>query len=453
MELIVVFRKLLRSRKGNFAAGVALLSPMLIGAAGLVVDYTHAMQQKANVEAAIDAAVLSTAKVDLVGIDLEERFKNEFYGMFGEISPEFSKFDVKISADVGLNYVNMQASVDASLKTRFIHLLGSDSFDFRVTGGAYEAKSNIEIALVLDISSSMNNKKMAELQGAATQFVNTVLTDEAVKEGRVSISLVPYGGSVRLPEDMAEDVSIVTNETHWKDAEWNGCLQYDSKQFNAKKVKGETFDYIPHHYKWNKNNDWCPKEGNELVGPTNDRDALLATIKNFQRSDGTGTDHGALWGLKTLSPDLEGDIPGAIKDRPLAYDKDNLKYMIVMTDGGITAQFVPNDYKEGAKKGFLKKLLAWLLKGKAVKAPKKTMNKKAYNAGQARRNFTGVCTLAKNSGVTVFTIGFAVPDNWKLAELRACASTKDKYYNVGQSDLTKTFEKIAAEMQPVRLTN
>ena len=83
----------------------------------------------------------------------------------------------------------------------------------------------------------------------------------------------------------------------------------------------------------------------------------------------------------------------------------------------------------------------------------KTTNQKAYNTATARGNVTSTCNQAKNDDITVFTIGFAVPDNWKLAELRACASTPDKYFNVEASKLDEAFSSIAAQLSPVRLTN
>jgi len=65
------------------------------------------------------------------------------------------------------------------------------------TGAAEERVSNVEIAMVLDVSGSMgSNNRMPRLKTAANEFIDTVLQDDT--EDLVSVSIVPYDEGVSL---------------------------------------------------------------------------------------------------------------------------------------------------------------------------------------------------------------------------------------------------------------
>ncbi|SOE18534.1 Flp pilus assembly protein TadG [Hoeflea halophila] len=460
--------KMLADRSGNFGLIAATLAPLVIGAAGIAVDYSNALVERTHLQNALDAATLAVAKVDLTTLDRKKLFEAEFAGIYGSRSSDVGKVQLTFSHEVGVNYVALKTNAVLSMQTSFMRILGSETINVSATSGAYEAVSNVEIALVLDISSSMNDKKMSELKSSSIEFINTVLTDENLKDQRVTISLIPYGGTVRLPKEIAKNIKIIANPSHWSTGKWNGCFQYDPGQFNADYIGGETLAYVPDFYRWNKTNPWCPKEGNELQGPTSDRQKLISTINNFQRSDGTGTDHGALWGLKTLSPDWKNKFPASAADRPLPAGENNRKYFILMTDGGITAQLTIEDYMKGIKTLDLNLVQSLGLKGKddddddddgddddddddgkALKYGNKTL----HNLNTTKANLKRTCDAAKAADITVYTIGFDVPDNWQMDDLRNCASSPNKYFNVGENKLQEAFSKISAEMQTVRLTN
>ena len=189
------------------------------------------------------------------------------------------------------------------------------------------------------------------------------------------------------------------------------------------------------HWKWNKGNWWCPKSGSVLVPQTTDVDALKAAVDGFELSDGTGTDHGILWGFKMLSPDWAGKLPGAVPGRPASYLSDTIKVMLVMTDGGITAQYTPD--QSALEDG---------------EPPFKTGNDTEYGRSTARAQFQTICDTAKANGVIVHTVGVEVDKSWALQDMEKCATSSSHYFDVESDEMETTFETIATSINTPRLT-
>lgn len=64
-----------------------------------------------------------------------------------------------------------------------------------------------------------------------------------------------------------------------------------------------------------------------------------------------------------------------------------------------------------------------------------------------------ICTATKAKGVTVYSIGFEVPENGTAeTELRKCASSVVNYYRAAGVNITDAFGSIASNVQNLRLT-
>lgn len=64
-----------------------------------------------------------------------------------------------------------------------------------------------------------------------------------------------------------------------------------------------------------------------------------------------------------------------------------------------------------------------------------------------------ICSATKDQGVTVYTIGFEVPQNGTAeTELRACASSLPNYYRASGVNISDAFGSIASNVQNLRLT-
>lgn len=73
-----------------------------------------------------------------------------------------------------------------------------------------------------------------------------------------------------------------------------------------------------------------------------------------------------------------------------------------------------------------------------------------YGNSEKNNHLDDICTAAKNAGMTVFTIGFEVPDS-QDAIMSNCASAPSYYFDVDGLDISAAFTAIAREISKLRL--
>ena len=77
----------------------------------------------------------------------------------------------------------------------------------------------------------------------------------------------------------------------------------------------------------------------------------------------------------------------------------------------------------------------------------------SVNGSTKNTRMSNICTATKTQGVTVYTIGFEVPENGTAeTELRNCASSVVNYYRASGVNITDAFGSIASNVQNLRLT-
>ena len=415
------------------ASFVASLS--LIGA---VFDLILLNKSKQHVQYLTDAAVLAALQFEGTIEEKEAAFA-EHIRLLSNLSTG-EDLDFTSSVDIEVNDGALVMTADVAITHEYImlqHLGSPPSITIRTK--AEKGIEDIEIALVLDISSSMNGARITEAKAAATLFIEQLLTDEEL-DGRISISLVPFGGTVRVPVELSTllDTPLAELEDYsenWIGGEWNQCFEFDAEDTeNGIKPNG-SYRVTPDFWSWNKNNPWCPTSGNELVPLTDDKDALVERVDALTLSDGTASDHGMAWGFETLNPEWKNNFPGALADTPADLTDKTKKVMVFMTDGGITSQhYVRDSDKTGS-------------------VPYNSKRRVLIPGRDTLKSFLGACDRAKDSDIDVFTIGFNLTRTTHKATLEACATTPTNYIDARTGDLDNVFAGIANEISPLRVTN
>ena len=69
-------------------------------------------------------------------------------------------------------------------------------------------------------------------QAASKAFVGTLLDEDSLVEN-VSISLVPYGGWVRVPDELEHMLEGTPPTQHWADGVWNNCFFLAPNDYNG----------------------------------------------------------------------------------------------------------------------------------------------------------------------------------------------------------------------------
>lgn len=201
-------------KRGSIAIIFALSIAVIIGAVGGAVDFGRYVSAKQQTSAALDAAVLAGARVLLLGGSQQDAKATAQQYYDRNIANRFAVASDTIQFNVvgGGKAVTGQGS--AHLETTFLKVLGIDSLPLVNAPGANFATaeissgggSNIEVALMLDLTGSMcpdgigpcsSGTKIDALKTAAKDLVNIVVSDDQ-STYKSRVALVPFTYAVRV---------------------------------------------------------------------------------------------------------------------------------------------------------------------------------------------------------------------------------------------------------------
>lgn len=351
----------------------------------------------------------------------------------------------------------MEVTAVYPLPTTFLNLIGIGSLDVTAHGAATQSRMNVEISLVLDVSISMwetsgksGNTRFKNLKLAAADFLDALLTPET--RSVTTISVVPFSGHVNMGKTMFNAMGVKRTNND------NSCIDFSVAEYSATTlVTLLNRAQLPHFIGYTpdpRNNNpegwvagvepakgwWCPGEETSISYLSNDAAVLKSRINDFILYSATGTHNGVKWGSMLLDPTSRGLVntainagitPEAARGRPVDYsDEETVKILVLMTDGGISAQNRPTSN---------------------YRYPDRLTTTTVSTEGTNGIYLQRACTAAKNNGIIVYTIGFEVPAT-KASEMRDCATTVNHYYPVSGLDIRTAFQSIASAIQSLRLT-
>lgn len=179
-----------RARGGNVAMMWALMGAVLLGLIGISVDFTRAQALRAQLQNAVDGAVLTAERSSNLSMAARTAaakafFDSEMGAMAGQ-----AHFTLTQLADGG-----HRASANMDMSLTLASLVHPGPWQVAVSSEAQaDASPPIEVALVLDNTGSMAND-MAALRSAATDLA----TDLMQLDGdSVSVALVPFVAQVNI---------------------------------------------------------------------------------------------------------------------------------------------------------------------------------------------------------------------------------------------------------------
>jgi hypothetical protein len=366
-----------------------------------------------------------------------------------------SGYSLTIDEGTAVNKRVVSATAEFPMETTFLYLVGIRSIDVVAHSKAEEAKRNIEISMVLDVSGSMTGSRMNALRPAAKSFINRLLRDET--KDYTSMNLIPFAGQVSVGEK-AFDALVQGATKPVRQHDKSSCFGNLDTKFSEAIPDFEVAEHVPQFSTWvvgtNKGFDpWsCPTEETSVTFMSNDRDALSEQVDGFHMFDGTGTHIAMKWALHGLDPKFRDTlktiqknstikINSTFANRPANYhDSDTLKLIVLMTDGEVVPQFRPNT-------------------GKAVNDQPQNANEKNKTIEQkvsstvAIDRMTDACDAAKGHGIVIYAVGFEVSGGNFLSKLKGCASSPSHYYDAKSSNLNAVFQNIASSIEQLHLTN
>jgi len=431
--------------------GAFLIIPMIAFAGGAV-DLVRMSLIENRMQAGIDKAVLAAAS-----LNNEQEINtviNEYLAINVGGDLEFvNDLDITIDVDIQDNSRTVEAVAAGTIDNFFLGVIGLDTLNVNVASTAAQSIQNIEVSLVLDVSSSMRNNRIANLKTATKGFLDKILGEG--DENITTINLIPYGGTVNIGPLFAtyatslDDAVVDPTESQYTSSniaedgfrfsDGLNCIEYADDDFDDAVLPINSRSQVPHFWEFVDFNPWCPDGDSAVLLNSNQLEILKSAVDAMSLSDGTGTDIGMLWGYKALSPQWQGLLGGTKPDRPALFDdEDTLKVLILMSDGGTTSQNRPEDVS---------------LNSVHTSGKNKQNRQIIVNRNSARNNLSSLCDQAKDNDIIVFSIGFQInPGSFQEEDLQGCASSLGTYFLVETLDIDSAFASIAATIGALRLT-
>ena len=363
-------RAFVEDRRGSFAVITGAILTVLVLSAGFALNLAQLYNVKSSLGQALDSAVTSTARDITTGTiepDDARGMVEAFLKANGD--PELIRSDRlvldRLVIDQLNNTIEATAYVDVDL---FFPLFGlSDQRRVSNLSATVYSDRNIEVAMMLDVTGSMDGQKIEDLKDAAENAVEALLGNQDAKNPRVRVAIVPYaeavntgkladtvfvekegGSNLPPPIDKAETVSakgrIDNCATERKDKDGAADFSDDGPYSERKNKKGKTYlakvnrdDRISIDPDTKKT--MCPAA--ELIPLTADKQKLLDTIEDFKADGVTAGGIAAQWGYYMLSPKWRSAIKEAgMGAGPADHDRRRVaKVAILMTDGQFNTAF------------------------------------------------------------------------------------------------------------------
>jgi uncharacterized protein YegL len=268
------------------------------------------------------------------------------------------------------------------------------------------------MSLMLDVTGSMDGKKIKDLKDAVQDLVDIVIKEDD-SSSKSRIALAPFSASVKLKSDMFESA------TGRKGGGYKRCVvERSGSEAYTDAAPGANAYVTPIEDVSPKGN--C-SDAKEIFGLSNKKSDLKKMIASLNTGGATAGHLGTAWAWYLLSPHWAGVFDES--EKPASYEelkekKANgmpklRKIAVLMTDGEYNTQYLNDD-----------------------------------STSQAR----AICANMQDTGIEIYTVGFQVGGT-AIETLQGCATAPGNFYKADSGDaLRAAFRDIALKASTLRLS-
>lgn len=438
-------RSFARDERGGVAVTFGLILFALCLFVGAAVDFARWTNAHNQTSGAIDAAVLAGGRALLVSNSPEEAQAAAQTYFHENLDGRSDILDNEVVFEVLENNSAFAGTSTSYIRPAFLSFAGLKRLPLTVYSRAVLPRQPLDISVMLDVTGSMGMpaSKIADLKIAAADLVNIMLPANQTND-LVRIALVPFAEGVRLPASMNQLARGTPGPAIPRSVRnWYGTTTYRYEATECvveRKGANRYTDTAPgpgNYVMTLFNTDYSiyragvcgVKQASELMPLTNNRANLLSRIQGLELSGGTAGQLGTAWAWYTLSPNWNALWPAESKATP--YDGDTKKVAILMTDGEYNVQYDTDGIQSDMP---------------GAGSPANTISRT-----QART----LCTNMKDSGIEIYTVGFALGnDQTAIETMNLCASSPAQAYIANNGDqLRESFRDIALRISNLYLTN
>ncbi len=354
-----IFQRFRKDDDGALILFSLFMLIMILWFGGMAVDLMRYETTRAKLQGSLDRATLAAADLDQVMAPAD--VVRDYLDKAGML--DFLQGEPSVSQGINYRVVSVEASAPMPLFFYDLPRIFSSPFSpgmtvLNVSGSstAEERVTDVEVSLVLDVSSSMNsNSRMSNLRPAAREFVSTVLANNTnAPQGLITISIIPYSAVVNPGTVISPFLNI--NRTQ----NYSTCPMFDDSVFTTTELDLDaSYDQVS-HFSYGGSNDtpinpdvtWCfTGDQNAIIPHTTNESDLHDAINDLHAYGNTAIDMGVKWGVALLDPSTQSlitslagasgtGVPAIADGRPELYTQsDVLKVLVLMTDGANTQQW------------------------------------------------------------------------------------------------------------------
>ena len=190
---------------GNVAIIFGLSALFLVALTGGAVDFSRINDARNRMQDAADIAVLRGALTASQGDTVSSKAAQQAF------DDNFDDKDIvlgthSLTKTVVSNVSKLNYSATGTIKPYFLGLVGLGSQTITVTSAAQSEVNPFELALVLDVTGSMNSSsKLTNLKSSVTSVLNSLLDASGKNSSDVKVGVVPFTTQVRVPTSATYD--------------------------------------------------------------------------------------------------------------------------------------------------------------------------------------------------------------------------------------------------------
>lgn len=424
--------------RGSISILFGLSCIVLFGLIGLALDSSRYYNYMSRLQAALDAAALAGAKVlpdeTVNDAGLEEVIVANYMAsmaLTGVKANALPRPTIKIDRARNTVEITGTANLPATLSPI---ITSNGDVDISLTSRVVFDMKKVELAMVLDITGSMNsNNKLADMKAAAKDVVDE-LYNGSLSENGVRIALAPYSASVNAGAlaPIVTDVPPATScRRVWHSWQCTTAAGVDqdtcvierkgpNAATDAAPVGSDRLPNVPTTPYGNYN---CPAATVLPLQGKSEIDDVKETIDSYAASGATAGHIGSAWGWYLLSPEWSS-VLGA--SAPAPYEDDDVeKTIIIMSDGEFNTSYLSGGSTDPA-----------------------TQSNESY------QQFQALCQGMKAKNLRVYTVGFDINNARALSELASCASSPENFFDAKTgAQLKQAFKDIAKKLNTLRVAS
>lgn len=195
MPSLVELNRFHAAEGGNFTTifALAIVPFLLVGGVGIDYGANIAVRQKA--QNAVDATVLTLAKLSASTTDQELQSKADLQvkALLADARVANPVVTAKRDGDT------IRVAVAGGTPTSLTNIAGFKQLPLNVAATARRGSGNLEVALVLDNTGSMRGTKLANLKSAASDLVDAMFKEvDPAKPNSLKMAVVPFSMTVNV---------------------------------------------------------------------------------------------------------------------------------------------------------------------------------------------------------------------------------------------------------------